>query len=205
MPQIKFAIFDVGNTIYPYTLQPLNELMKAHSADKEKFMESHTAFNYDYNPYMKGLQSHQEFIKDLCRFCFVPHSNNLNSQIDDALRNGRGKIFIETQKAMQKFQAHNIEIGILSNALPILGKDKTILVKPEYIFTSYKLGLLKPEIEIYQILAQTLKVSYKEILFIDDKEKNIIPAKQLGINGIVFNKDTILKEINAYLPENHCR
>lgn len=199
---IKFAIFDVGQTIYPYTLQPLNDLMLQHTADKNTFLNGHSAFDYDYKPYMRGTLPHQEFAKELCRFCYVPYSDNLLPEIDTALRLGRGEMFTETLDAMHLFQSHNIKIGILSNALPILGDAKTNLAPPEYIFTSYKLGLLKPEIEIYQTLAQKLGVAYAEILFIDDKERNIIPARKLGINGIIFNKDTLLEEIKSYLPKD---
>lgn len=199
---IKFAIFDVGQTVYPYTLKPLSDLMLQHTTDKLAFLNGHTAFDYDYKPYMRGELPHQEFAKDLCSFCHVPYSDNLLKEINTALHLGRGKMFEETFEAMRLFQSHNIKIGILSNALPILGDAKTDLAKPEYIFTSYKLGLLKPDVKIYQTLAQKLGVAYEEILFIDDKERNIIPARKLGINGIIFNKETILKEIEPYLPKD---
>lgn len=199
MPKIKFAIFDVGQTIYPYTLAPLNTLMFQQTEDKEAFSKGHTAFNYNYNPYMKGEQKHKEFVQDLCRFCFVSYNSKIQQYIEDALRQGRGNAFAETLTAMQQFKTHNIEIGILSNALPLLGDTKTEFAKPEYIFTSYKLGLLKPDIKIYQALSQKLQTPYNQILFIDDKERNITPAQSLGIHGIVYTPTTILNDIVPYL------
>lgn len=200
MTKIKYAIFDVGQTIYPYTLEPLNNLMFQLTTDIKAFNNKNSAFDYNYNPYMKGEMEHKIFAQDLCRFCHVPYNDKIIPLIDNALHQGRGEIFTEIKQAMHLLQSQGIEIGILSNALPILGDAKTSLAKKEYIFTSYKLGLLKPDIKIYQTLAQKLNVAYEQILFIDDKERNIIPAQKLGINGIVFNKDTILKEVSVYLP-----
>ena len=199
MTKIKFAIFDVGQTIYPYTLEPLNRLMMQLTTDKKAFENAHTVFDYNYNSYMKGEIAHKDFVQDLCKFCHVSYEEVLVPLVDAALREGRGAIFPETFQAMQLFKSHGIAIGILSNALPILGDAKMELVKREYIFTSYELGLLKPDIKIYQTLAQKLNVPYEQILFIDDKERNILPAQSLGINGIIFNQLTLLKDIETYL------
>lgn len=201
MPNIKFAIFDIGDTIYPYTLAPLNNLMHTLTSDKIAFEDAHTALDYDYKPYMKGQLNNHELAKDLCRFCFVPYNNTLEAQIINALHQGRGALFSETLEAINLLRLNGIEIGILSNALPALGDAKIELAKPEYIFTSYELGLLKPDPQIYQTMAQKLKTPYNQILFIDDKERNIIPARELGLNGIVFNRETILKEITPYLSK----
>lgn len=201
MPQIKFAIFDVGQTIYPYTLEPLNNLMRQLTRNITTFDNKHTALDYDYKPYMKGQLNNREFGEDLCRFCNVIYSNKIHSQIIEALFKGRGEPFKETLDAINRFKSCGIEVGILSNALPALGDAQTDLAKPEYIFPSYELGLLKPDIKIYQTMAKKLNVPYEEILFIDDKERNIIPARDLGINGIIFNPKTILTEIRDYLPK----
>ena len=205
MPNIKFAIFDVGQTIYPFTLSPLNDLMQKQTKDKNIFKNHHTAFDYDYNPYMKGFLTHNEFALNLCQFCNVDYHDNIPAQINLALHQGQGKPFEKTLKAMQIFQSFGIEIGILSNALPALSDSKIPFAKPQYIFTSYELGLLKPDIKIYQALAEHLHTPYEQILFIDDKERNITAAHSLGIHGIVYNQATILQEITAYLPEKPLR
>ena len=199
MTKIKYAIFDVGNTIYPYTLQPLNDLMLHYTTDKNAFLDGHSAFDYSYKPYMRGKLTHQDLLKDLCKFCHVTYDDKLIPLINTAFRQGRGEMFKETMQVMQLCHSHGIEIGILSNALPILSDAKIELAKPEYVFVSYELGLLKPDIKIFQTLVDRLQTAPTQILFIDDKESNITAAKQIGINGIIFNKDTILKEITECL------
>lgn len=205
MDSIKFAIFDVGQTIYYFSLRPLNDLLYHQTTEQKTFMQKHAAFHYDYKPYMKGLISHQEFVRDLCSFCHVPYSADILLQINKALHLGCSAPFKETLQAMQQLNRHGIEIGILSNALPILSDTKIDIVKPEYAFTSYQLGYLKPDLKIYQEMTRILGCQYNEILFIDDKKQNIEAAKTLGIKGIIYNRDTIINEISFYLPERSDR
>jgi len=202
MTEIKYAIFDVGQTIYPFSLKPLNDYMAKNTLEPEIFNNRHTVLNYDYNPYMKGQLTNEEFAQELCFFCRVPYNPNRLQDINKHLHLGCGHPFKETLLAMQRLKNSDIELGILSNALPLLHDTKINLVAKKYAFTSYELGLLKPDVNIYQTLAQRLNVPHEQILFIDDKEKNIIAAQTLDIKGIVYNRETILTELNAYVPEN---
>ena len=201
MSQIKYAIFDVGQVIYPYSLNPLCELMKKHTSEPEIYNNKHSPNEYDYKPYMRGELSDIEFAKELCFFCRVPYSDEMFQKINQSLHDGCGERFAETKKAMDILKKHNIEICLLSNALPILADTGIDITKPEYSFTSYKLGLLKPDPLIYQTVQQKLNVGFNQIIFIDDKEKNVISAQNLGIHGIVYKKETIIANINSLLTQ----
>ncbi len=195
MPQIEFAIFDIGQVIYPYTLAPLDDLMKSLAVDKD----GRSALEYDYNPYMRGELTAERFAQELCLFCHVKYNKKLLPPIDEALHRGRGKEYPQTLEAMCQFRKKGVKIGVLSNAIPALNDEYTELVEPEFVFVSYNMGLLKPDVKIYQTMAKKLKTSYEKILFIDDKEINIRAAQSLGINGIIFKPETILQEIEPYL------
>ena len=54
------------------------------------------------------------------------------------------------------------------------------------IIESCKIGLRKPEKEIYIYVLKALKVSAKEILFIDDLGINLKPARELGFHTYKF-------------------
>jgi len=202
MTKIEYAIFDVGQTIYPFTLSPLNDYLKQNTTEPDLFNNHHTAFDYDYDPYMRGETTDLEFAEELCFFCRVPYNHKTLPIINQKLHLGCGQPFKEAITAMQQLKNSGIKIGILSNALPILHDTKISLVPKKYAFTSYDLGLLKPDPKIYQALIDKLQTSPAQILFIDDKEKNIAAAQEIGINGIVFNKDTILEEISSYIPHS---
>lgn len=200
MPQIKYAIFDVGQTIYPFTLQPLIEYMKKETAEPEVFAHHHTPRFYDYNPYMKGEMTDAEFAEELCFFCRVPYHKNRLAEINTALHKGCGTRFPQTIKAMNILRRHKAEICLLSNALPLLADTGADIAKPELAFTSYDLGLLKPDTAIFQTVLHKLNTTPEQTLFFDDKLANVNAAQSLGMNGIVYRPETVLKELAIYLP-----
>lgn len=54
------------------------------------------------------------------------------------------------------------------------------------VLVSTKVKMRKPNPEIYKLLIKKLKLKPKEILFIDNQQWNLTPAKKLGINTILF-------------------
>ena len=200
MPEIKYAIFDVGNTIYPFTLKPLTACMQHETAEPEVFARNHSPRFYDYNPYMKGEMSNTEFAEELCFFCRVPYNENRLQEINTALHEGCGKRFPETIKAMNLLRQNGTEICLLSNALPMLADTGADITRPEYAFTSYDLRLLKPDSAIFQTVLDKLNAAPEQTLFFDDKKTNVKAAHSLGINGIVYRPETVLKELSIYLP-----
>lgn len=73
---------------------------------------------------------------------------------------------------------------IMSEQLPIF--DITLI--------SSELGVVKPDPRIFQIALEKAGVDPSEILFIDDREENVLAARALGINGIVYTDFTSLKQ-----------
>src|SRR3989344_6534256 len=57
------------------------------------------------------------------------------------------------------------------------------------VIVSCDVGIRKPDKKIYQLTIKRLKVSPKEILFIDNQKWNILPAKKLGMNTILFKSN----------------
>lgn len=87
-------------------------------------------------------------------------------------------------------------IGILSN-LSVLDHDRIDkelgLSNYDYVFLSYELGCQKPNKEIYEKVQSKLPFKKEDILFIDDLQKNINTAKEIGWNtcqatGLELNK-----------------
>lgn len=60
------------------------------------------------------------------------------------------------------------------------------------VFLSYKLKAVKPSKGIYQAVMKKMKVKPEEVLFIDNKEANLMVARQLGIKCIQFNNNAQL-------------
>ncbi len=54
------------------------------------------------------------------------------------------------------------------------------------IFTSFGIGVMKPDRKIYDAVCTSMNVRSQEILFIDDLVENVRGAVDAGMNGIVF-------------------
>jgi epoxide hydrolase-like predicted phosphatase len=61
------------------------------------------------------------------------------------------------------------------------------------VINSYQVGFCKPDIEIYKYALKKFKVEGKECLYIDNNDKSLESAKELGIKVIKF-KDTLKLE-----------
>lgn len=54
------------------------------------------------------------------------------------------------------------------------------------VFTSAEAGMRKPELEFYRHVLDQIAIPSNDVVFIDDKEENILAARALGIRGCVF-------------------
>ena len=79
-------------------------------------------------------------------------------------------------------------IGILSNLVILdekrINKQLNLSIY-DYVFLSFKLGLKKPNRDIYEEVMKNIDFKPEEILFIDDSEKNIETAKSMGWNTLI--------------------
>jgi len=57
----------------------------------------------------------------------------------------------------------------------------------EPIILSNEVGLKKPNIEIYNLMLDTIKIPANECIYIDDMPENLIPAANLGMSTILSN------------------
>ena len=195
MGKIKFAIFDVGQVCYPFSLKPLNDFCMLNTSDKCDFNNKKGISSFDYKPFMLGKINFKEFCEDLCRHCNIGYSDDLIVKIDEKLHQGVGEFFEETIEVMAHLKEINIVCCLLSNALPNLADTAKNLVAYDKVFVSYELGLLKPDIRIYEKVLKILRAVPEEVIFIDDKIGNVEAAKSIGINGIVFSRENIANDI----------
>jgi putative hydrolase of the HAD superfamily len=63
----------------------------------------------------------------------------------------------------------------------------------ERVFVSAELGLIKPDPQIYREVARELGITPAEMIFIDNKQVNIVGAESLGITGHHFTSPADLR------------
>lgn len=59
------------------------------------------------------------------------------------------------------------------------------------VFTSAAAGMRKPEAGFYRHVLEQIRLASHQVIFIDDKEKNVQAARALGIRGSVFGQSTV--------------
>ncbi|MEO5627383.1 MAG: HAD-IA family hydrolase [Candidatus Saccharimonadales bacterium] len=113
----------------------------------------------------------------------------------------------EVYNLAQKLEDKGIKTGILSNIYKVIADE--IRKRGLYdgfgpIILSCSEGIMKPNKEIYQRAISELGYSPNEILFIDDQEKCLPPARDLGMYVIKADSEAqIVADTKALLKEQN--
>ncbi|MFX0028022.1 MAG: HAD-IA family hydrolase [Candidatus Hermodarchaeota archaeon] len=88
-------------------------------------------------------------------------------------------------------------VSLMSNTHDIHAKSN--MLKGFYdifdnVFLSNEIGIIKPDMEKYKYVIKKLDTSPKKCVFIDDKIRNLVPARELGIIVIRFESFKKFKE-----------
>ncbi len=194
---IKYCVWDVGKTIYNYSLKPFERWLEERVPDREKFRVAGGLRTYDFNPYMLGKITHEEMSREICCRYGIIYTEDTPAEVGRELRRGVGRFFPETRKMMVYLQNRGIENAVFSNALPVLAGTVPYadILKAENIFTSYRAGVLKPDSAAFEYVRARLECQFGEMILVDDKLQNIETARSLGMYGIVFKAATIEEEL----------
>ena len=57
----------------------------------------------------------------------------------------------------------------------------------ERVFTSAAAGMRKPDLCFFKFVLDEVKAEPSSVVFVDDRSENVLAARSLGINGIVFD------------------
>ena len=186
MKKYEVILFDWGNVIlkfsYGLTFKKWAELTPYNF----KFFETRFIFDQKLVEYEKGAISSQEYFKYITKILDIDW-NFKTFEI------GWNSIYIGIDNRMLsiiKRLKQRYKIYILTNTNELHAKCwkekyKDILDYFDGIFCSYELQSHKPESAIYKKVLKIIDTDPTEVLFIDDKEENVLGAKNVGIDGIV--------------------
>ena len=206
---IKNIVFDIGNVLAGYS--PKKEVEEfGTSIERIEYINSIIIKEKNWTKYLNGLIS----LDDLLNYC-----NKLNKEykleIEILLKKENQKYIIyeiEKNTKLLKKLSKKFNTYLLSN----ITKETYEYIMDDFSFKenvkggiySFKEHILKPDKKIFESLINTYKIDPKETIYIDDKEKNIITAKELGFTGIqcrlsdnlenLLNKEGIDIEYTGY-------
>jgi putative hydrolase of the HAD superfamily len=97
---------------------------------------------------------------------------------------------VEMMEWSARLNRAGIKTGILSNIgdameLGVRGRFPALDDFTHHTF-SHRLGIAKPDAEIYRHAVEGLEVQAGEILFVDDREENIVAARAAGMVAVQY-------------------
>jgi putative hydrolase of the HAD superfamily len=193
---IKAIVFDIGGIVIRESSTKNRKVLAQKYGFKEADFSAFAKKNLEKS--FKGWRA-EEFFSDLIKELQLKQrpeelveewlkTRNKTSKVDNKIKN----LLIRLKK--------RYVIGCLTNTT--LLNDKAAARRKVYplfnvVINSAKVKKMKPEKEIYQLLIERLKVSPEEVVFVDNKEEYLEPAKNLGINTIFYTKYyKLLLELN---------
>jgi len=182
MPAPKAIVFDLGQVLVELDLKPISTALKlvptgSDNIAKLKSLESWKPFD----DFERGLLDSETF--------YTESRNHFNLDLDErafwTLWNTIIKAPLrESEAIVRTLFDRSIPLFILtnSNAVHFAFVQEMIpwLKRFDHLFSSHILGLRKPEIAIYQKVAESVGIPPSELLFIDDRKENIDGALESG-------------------------
>ncbi|TLX72126.1 HAD family phosphatase [Labilibacter sediminis] len=183
----KCIIFDLGNVVLDIdlniTYQRFEALGFSYSADYiNKYKQSGI-----FGDIEEGRISSDEFCERMKQQLHPNVSNNDIKDAWNALFLGYKPERIETiLKLKEKFKVYllsntnAIHIDFCAYNVPIVGSLEKLFDK---VFYSYKMGMRKPDKNIFEAVLNDIPFSAEESLFLDDSPANVEAAEKLGIES----------------------
>ncbi len=103
-----------------------------------------------------------------------------------------------------QLKAAGFRLGMLSNTCSAhyeffaSGRFRMIPEAFEVVVTSFEVGVMKPDRQIYEIAAQRADVSPRELFFVDDMPTNVAGARDVGIDAVLYtDTPTLIRDLRA--------
>ncbi len=92
---------------------------------------------------------------------------------------------------VRRLRSRGTKVAFLSNSpadrAAYLEEKFGVAAQFNFGIYSFEAHLLKPDKRVYELFSQRFGVPAAETAYIDDEEKNLAPASELGIHAILFN------------------
>ena len=187
MTRIQNIIFDLGGVVFTDgTQQFIDYLLHHYPHLNPKQLNQLIRTGPLADAYRTGQISRQQFWQTIIR--------NLKLNVTFTQLENQWISYYKPQplvfKLLQTLKKAGYKLHYLSDNV----KERADKLDQKYRFKSlfdgglfsYQVGIRKPDPKIYQVFLQTYNLDPLTCLFIDDKEKNLTPAKNLGMNTLLF-------------------
>ncbi len=194
---IKAVLFDFGGVLSAGGQDVKNTLAAMLGVDPDAVI-----LDQLHEDYRRGLISTDEFFKDFGK----KHHTHVTAEqfmASSDIFNRSQPVYDLAMRLRQK----NIHTGILSNIYPETAKVlklKGFYNEFEPLLLSCKEHFAKPDKEFYEIALAKLNLKPENILFIDDQDKCLPPALELGMHVIkALRPEQIVKDTTKLIMQEN--
>lgn len=149
----------------------------------------------------RGLVSTQDFVSQLNK------DYNTNISIDEIAGTHNFARSEGVYHLAETLRKHGIKVGILSNTSDMNAQrlsEEGFYDGFDPVVLSFDENYAKPDIELYQKAINKVGVNPENILFIDDQERFLPPARQLGMHVIrADNEEQIVADTKALFQKEN--
>lgn len=177
-----------------------------HPNEYKTFQEAYTHSDQTIND--KSLAVNSSLIEMNQILCleisnYLSYANtSIYEQIAKEITNEQ-TFYLKRNKDIVEALSKKYKLGIISNFsgnLSIILKDHHLMPFFDFVLDSYHVGITKPDLGIFELAIKTCKVPAQEILYCGDNiDKDIIPAKKLGMKTILLSNNKKTNESNYTL------
>ena len=186
--KISAVLFDYGMVLssVPEELH-WRQLEKVLHADQSGFQAAYWRYRDAYD---RGALSAQMYWESVARDLEKTIDASTLRGLVDADTNVWTQPNVEMMEWATRLNRAGIKTGILSNIgdameVGVLGRFPALGEFAHHTF-SHRLGIAKPDAAIYRHAVEGLGVPAGEILFIDDREENILAARAAGMVAVQY-------------------
>ena len=187
-------VFDVGNVLLGWDPRFLyRKLFGGNEEAMERFLA-----DFDFNAWNQQQDRGRSFAEGVAEACCqYPQYCELIRQYDRRYEESLSGPIAGTVEILTDLQHQGFALFALSN----WSAEKFHLVRPRYAFfdcfqaiiISGEVGLVKPDLSIFQLLLDKIGRPASDCLLIDDSQKNCQVAASLGIQVIQFESPPVLR------------
>lgn len=208
--KIDHFIFDFGQVLCEKTFV-LDNLVEVLRDDLHIEIDRYSSFFRKYRRHLSsGIITAREFLEILMDKYYYPYQEKKgplppkNVNIDYYLELWFQFYYMFTElstdmeEIIERLHMAGYTVSLLSNTYDIHAKSNELLGffdLFDHVFLSNELGMRKPDIEKYKYVLEKLDTKPKRCIFIDDKLRNLIPARELGMVVIRFKSFEHFKEM----------
>ena len=196
---MKYFVFDLGGVLsVPMVSKKLYEQLEwkvSYDEFLDKFNNSAESIKVH-----KGEISTKEFFEYLKRYM----NDNITLEEFKNIYVNNNEFFNDTIETIKKLKNLGYKVYLLSNLKEI---DYEKFIKHfdvsifDEMFLSFKLGMLKPNDDIYQYVINKLNTKPENIYFFDDNKENVDGAIRNGINAYQVTGETVKKVVEGILNQ----